>query len=84
LLDTVSEGKLGGTGSVFDWHIIPELDIPLILAGGLNPGNVADAIFQAKPCVVDVASGVESSHGIKDRALMWEFVSSVQRADRGR
>ena len=84
LLDTLYEGQFGGTGSAFDWRIIPALDIPLILAGGLNPGNVGDAIFQVKPCVVDVASGVESSHGIKDTALMWEFMNSVQHADRGR
>ena len=84
LLDTPREGEFGGTGSVFDWRIIPALDVPLILAGGLNPRNVAEAILQVQPCVVDVASGVESSEGIKDAALMWEFMDSVQQADRRR
>ena len=82
LLDSHHSGQAGGSGIAFDWQIIPALDTPLILAGGLNPGNVADAIFQVKPCAVDVASGVESSKGIKEASLIRDFMSSVRQADR--
>ena len=84
LLDSPRTGQAGGSGTSFDWQIIPPLDLPLILAGGLDPHNVADAISRVEPCVVDVASGVESSKGIKDEALMRDFMRSVRRADRSR
>ena len=84
MLDSPRTGQAGGSGTSFDWQIIPPLDLPLILAGGLDPHNVADAISRVEPCVVDVASGVESSKGIKDEALMRDFMRSVRRADRSR
>jgi len=82
LLDTPAQGAFGGSGESFDWNIVPPLDRPLILAGGLTPGNVADAIEQANPCAVDVASGVEKSKGIKDLALMQQFIAAVKQTNR--
>ncbi len=84
LLDTPARGQFGGSGSAFDWRIIPTLDMPLILAGGLAPQNVVDAILQVQPCVVDVASGVESGKGIKDKVVMRQFMVAVQQADRSK
>ncbi len=78
LLDSHAEGQQGGTGTSFDWSSIPKLDGPrLILAGGLNPKNVAAAIRQVRPYAVDVATGVESAPGIKDLAKMTAFVHEV-------
>ena len=68
LLDTYSPGELGGSGKVFDWSLIPD-SIPrdrLVLAGGITPDNVKDALDQVKPAVIDVASGAESAPGKKD------------------
>lgn len=81
MLDSVSNGQFGGTGQVFDWQTIPEVDRPLILAGGLTPENVAEAIMQVRPFAVDVSGGVEVEQGIKDAALMRNFVLAVQKAD---
>ena len=68
LLDSHGGHKMGGTGQGFDWTRIPvERHKPLILAGGLHPGNVAAAIRQVHPYAVDVSSGVETAKGIKDR-----------------
>jgi phosphoribosylanthranilate isomerase len=78
LLDTHIPGIAGGTGKVFNWGLIPAgLRKPIILAGGLNPGNVGDAIRAARPYAVDVSGGVESSPGIKDRDKMVAFVHAV-------
>ena len=78
LLDTYSPEAAGGTGQVFDWRRAPrDLDRPLILAGGLTPANVADAIKQVQPYAVDVSSGVEQSKGIKDAAKIAAFLRSV-------
>ncbi|MDD2832426.1 MAG: phosphoribosylanthranilate isomerase [Methylotenera sp.] len=78
LLDTYTEGVAGGTGQVFDWQLIPpSLDKPVILAGGLNADNVAQAISQVQPYAVDVSGGVESSKGIKDEAKMAAFMQQV-------
>lgn len=72
----------GGQGSRFDWSTIPTgLHKPFVLAGGLTPGNVFDAIQQTLPWGVDVSSGVESSPGIKDGDRMREFVEAVRHAD---
>ncbi|HYN54507.1 MAG TPA: phosphoribosylanthranilate isomerase [Methylotenera sp.] len=78
LLDTYTEGVAGGTGHVFDWNLIPkQLAKPVILAGGLNEGNVARAIAQVKPYAVDVSGGVEVSKGIKDAAKITAFMQQV-------
>jgi phosphoribosylanthranilate isomerase len=79
LLDGHGLGEAGGSGRVFDWSRMPAgLVQPLILAGGLNPGNVADAIRIARPWAVDVASGIEASPGIKDAAKMAAFIAAVR------
>ena len=78
LLDAYTEGVAGGTGNVFDWGLIPEsLQKPVILAGGLNVQNVAQAISQVKPYAVDVSGGVEVSKGIKDAAKIAAFMQQV-------
>lgn len=81
LLDTFVAGVPGGTGEVFDWSLIPaDLPKPLILAGGLTPGNVGQAIAEVRPFAVDVSGGVELSKGIKDAASVHEFVRQVRTA----
>ncbi|MBF0421930.1 MAG: phosphoribosylanthranilate isomerase [Magnetococcales bacterium] len=80
LYDSKVSGVQGGSGCSFDWSLLqhhPE-GCPLILAGGLNPGNVAGAMAQVRPYAVDVSSGVESSPGIKNRDLIRQFVRAVQ------
>ncbi|MES2013381.1 MAG: phosphoribosylanthranilate isomerase [Pseudomonadota bacterium] len=80
LLDTYTEGVAGGTGHVFDWDLIPaQLDKPVILAGGLNAGNVAQAIEKIKPYAVDVSGGVEAAKGIKDAAKIAAFMQQVNK-----
>jgi phosphoribosylanthranilate isomerase len=82
LLDAHVEGVPGGTGSVFDWALIPgRLPLPLILSGGLDAENVAAAIKQVRPYAVDVSSGVEASKGIKDAAKVAAFINEVKRVD---
>jgi phosphoribosylanthranilate isomerase len=82
LLDAFVEGAHGGTGAVFDWELIPrELSLPLILAGGLNPDNVSEAIRRVRPWAVDVSSGVEVEKGEKDAALIAAFIRGVKDAD---
>ena len=82
LLDTHRSGHWGGTGETFDWGLAAarRSEIPMILAGGLNPGNVAAAIATARPFAVDVATGVEASLGVKDAALMAAFAENARRA----
>lgn len=78
LLDSHGGDKMGGTGRGFDWARIPaERHKPLILAGGLHPGNIAEAIRRVRPYAVDVSSGVESTKGIKDTELMRAFLRGV-------
>mgnify|MGYP001397652082 FL=1 len=78
LLDSHGGDKKGGSGQGFDWTRIPaERHKPLILAGGLHPGNVAAAIRQVRPYAVDVSSGVETAKGIKDAELMRTFLRGV-------
>lgn len=75
LLDSHGGGVIGGSGKTFDWQLIPTgLNKKIILAGGLHPGNVADAVRAVRPYGLDVSSGVESAKGIKDAALMREFI----------
>ena len=82
LLDSHAPGAAGGTGESFDWNTIPQdLPHPLILAGGLDIDNVADAIRTVKPFAVDVSSGVESEKGIKDAALVTAFMNTVRKVN---
>ena len=82
LVDAYRPGIPGGTGESFDWDRIPvERTRPLILAGGLHPGNVTEAVRRVHPDAVDVSSGVESAKGIKDPARMAAFVRAVRCAD---
>ncbi len=82
LFDSHSAGRQGGSGDTFDWSRIPsDFPHPLILAGGLNPRNVARAITGLRPWAVDVSSGVERERGVKDPALMQQFCQEVFRAD---
>ncbi len=79
LLDTYSKAG-GGSGQTFDWSLIPEgIPLPLILAGGLNPDNVASAVETVKPYAVDVSSGVESEPAVKDHKKIEQFIKEVQR-----
>ena len=80
LLDAYVEGTPGGTGQSFDWELIPTgLPLPVILSGGLEPANVADAIRRVRPWAVDVSSGVEASKGIKDAAKIAAFIEGVRK-----
>lgn len=79
LLDAWHPELKGGTGHSFDWSQFPKLDIPLILAGGLKPDNVEDAIKTTNAYAVDVSGGVESAKGIKDQQLIEQFMQGVQR-----
>ena len=78
LLDTAGR-RPGGTGIAFDWNVLAgrTWPVPVILAGGLHPDNVAEAISRVHPAAVDVASGVESSPGIKDESKMRLFFEAV-------
>jgi phosphoribosylanthranilate isomerase len=81
LLDGHDAKSMGGSGLTFDWSRVQPVNKPLILAGGLKPGNVADGITQARPFAVDVSSGIEASPGIKDSEKMRAFALAVRRAD---
>jgi len=82
LLDAYVEGTHGGTGASFDWELIPrELPLPVILSGGLDANNVAEAIRQVRPYAVDVSSGVEAGKGIKDAAKIAAFIKEVKQTD---
>jgi len=79
LLDAFVEGQAGGTGQSFDWALIPaNLPVPVILSGGLEPGNVGEAIRRVKPWAVDVSSGVEAAKGIKSEAKIAAFMQGVR------
>jgi phosphoribosylanthranilate isomerase len=79
LLDTHKAGQRGGTGRVFDWELAVKAKAygPIILAGGLNPGNVAEAVGTVRPEAVDVASGVEARPGKKDPAKLRAFFAAI-------
>ena len=82
LLDAYRPGVPGGTGEIFDWDRIPEQHpAPIILAGGLDSGNVAQAVAAVTPYAVDVSGGVEQSKGIKDANKINMFVNEVTRAN---
>ncbi|HEY5683038.1 MAG TPA: phosphoribosylanthranilate isomerase [Sulfuricaulis sp.] len=81
LLDTAVANVAGGSGQVFDWNRVPSgLDKPVILAGGLTPENVAEAVHTVRPFAVDVSSGVEQSKGIKDAKKISAFIEAVRKA----
>lgn len=85
LIDSFHRGVYGGTGLTADWPLLSPLNgavlgVPLILAGGLSPANVAAAIRQVRPASVDTASGVESSPGQKDPILVRQFVTEARKA----
>lgn len=78
LLDAYQPGVAGGTGEVFDWQAVPAgLKKPIILAGGLTPQNVSEAVAQVRPYAVDVSGGVEAAKGIKDSGKISAFVAAV-------
>lgn len=77
LVDSYQPGVPGGTGQVFDWSLISDINMPLILAGGLDVSNVANAIEQVKPYAVDVSGGVEQAKGIKDTMKISKFMQEV-------
>ncbi len=85
LLDAQDPVRFGGTGKVIDWgrakEVVSELDVPVILAGGLRPENVAEAIRKVRPYAVDVASGLEREPGVKDEEKVVTFIRGVLRAD---
>ena len=81
LLDAHVDGY-GGGGKVFDWsQIPPSVPLPVVLSGGLNPGNVSDGVLGVRPWAVDVSSGVETAKGVKSAELMRRFCLAVRAAD---
>jgi phosphoribosylanthranilate isomerase len=82
LLDAYRPGVPGGTGETFDWDRIPrQMASGIVLAGGLNPANVGDAVRSVRPFAVDVSGGVESRKGIKDPAKIKAFIEEVRSAE---
>ncbi len=84
-LDAYHKDKLGGSGEVFNWELAVEakrrFDIPMILAGGLTPENVGEAVKRVRPYAVDISSGVEAEPGRKDHAKLKAFIRAVRHAD---
>lgn len=82
LLDAYRKGVPGGTGDTFDWQRVPQgSGRQIVLAGGLNPQNVAAAIAEAQPDAVDVSGGVEAAPGRKDAAKVHEFIRAARAAE---
>ena len=80
ILDTHDDRLWGGSGRSFDWDLVPaDIELPVVVAGGLTPANVADAILRLHPYGVDVSGGVEQSPGIKDAAKITRFIEEVDR-----
>lgn len=85
LLDAYRPEAAGGTGHRFDWDRVPrDLGRPVVLAGGLDPDNVAGAVAAVGPYAVDVSSGVEARKGAKDPVRMAAFLEAVRAADAAR
>jgi phosphoribosylanthranilate isomerase len=87
LMDSVDGAGAGGTGETHDWaataEVAASVDAPVVLAGGLTPENVAEAVEAVRPFAVDVASGVERAPGRKDREALRRFVANAVAADPG-
>jgi phosphoribosylanthranilate isomerase len=82
LLDAYQPGVPGGTGETFDWERIPSRLAPkVVLAGGLTPTNVGEAVRRVRPFAVDVSGGVEREKGIKDAGKIKQFIDEVRNAD---
>jgi len=83
LVDSHGAGKAGGTGETFNWNKIPQsIDKPIILAGGLNPENISEAIQTADPIYgVDLSSGVESAPGIKDKTKIEALMKNIRMSE---
>ena len=82
LLDAYRDDLYGGTGEPFDWGLAPQrLARPVVLSGGLDAGNVGEAIRRVRPWAVDVSSGVESAKGVKDERLIAALIAGVRNAD---
>jgi len=83
LFDTYVKGMDGGTGQTFDWEKldVQRIELPIILAGGLNPDNVGEAIEKAAPYAVDVNSGIEDRPGIKNHELLSRLIATVRAAE---
>ncbi|MBL7203368.1 MAG: phosphoribosylanthranilate isomerase [Desulfobacteraceae bacterium] len=87
LLDTYARGKRGGTGETFDWDLAvrsKDAGVPVILAGGLTPANIVDAISAVTPYAVDLNSGIEEQPGKKDHILMKKLMENIRKAAFGR
>ena len=86
LVDSADESGAGGTGRTHDWErtrdLVADLDVPVVLAGGLAPGNVAEAVETVEPFAVDVSSGVEAEPGVKDHGALRAFVRNATRGGR--
>jgi phosphoribosylanthranilate isomerase len=84
MLDAWADGQSGGTGQTFDWSLWPHgATMPLVLAGGLTPDNVAEAILATRPYAVDVCGGVEGDQpGRKNAVLVRRFIAEVRRVER--
>ena len=83
LLDAYHPGIKGGSGSQFDWELIPEnCSLPIVLAGGLQVDNAKQAVQSVRPYALDVSSGVEAGKGFKDVAKMAAFIQQVNESDR--
>lgn len=84
LVDAHVAGSYGGTGQPAPWHLLADFrpGVPLLLAGGLNPDNVAAAVRAVRPFAVDVASGVESRPGVKDADRLRSFMEAVRQGER--
>ena len=82
LVDSHALGKAGGTGQTFDWKLLPKnYSKPIILAGGLNPENIAEAVRETSVYAVDLSSGVESSPGIKSKAKIDALMREVKHVE---
>jgi phosphoribosylanthranilate isomerase len=82
LLDTWRAGKPGGTGETFDWELARQAQVtrPVILSGGLGPGNVREAVRTVRPAGVDTSSGIETAPGVKDANLVRDFIERARTA----